>query len=99
MKRELLKAAKTGVVALFVVILIFSLIVSQDNHHLESCHEEECIYCTIILMAKKIMGISVSFCITVVIGISIYLFLLKLHKEYKIFVQLSLVFQKVQFNE
>ena len=99
MNKKILKAIKIAVVVLMVATLIFSLIVSQDERHLETCHEDHCIYCVIIHIAQNIISLSIAFIVAVVIGVLIYFFLSRLHKEQVVFVQSSLVFQKVQLNE
>lgn len=99
MNRKLLNAIKTIIIVLIMATLVFSIIVSQDEHHLENCHEEHCAHCMVILMAQSIISISIAFVIAIVIGALIYLFLARLYKEQEIFLQDSLVFQKVQLNE
>ena len=99
MKRKLLKAIKIAIIILIAATLVFSLIASQDEHHLETCHEEHCAHCMIILMAQSIISISIAFVIAIVIGALIYMFLARIHKEQEIFMQDSLVLQKVQLNE
>ena len=99
MNRKLLKALKLAIIVLIMATLVFSIIVSQDEHHLETCHEEHCAHCMIILMAQSIISISIAFVIAIVIGALIYMFLARIHKEQEIFIQDSLVFQKVQLNE
>lgn len=99
MNKKILKAIKIAVVVLMAATLVFSLIVSQDEHHLETCHEDHCIYCAIIHIAQNIINLSIAFVVAMVIGVLIYFFLSRLHKEQEIFVQSSLVFQKVQLNE
>ena len=99
MNRKLLKALKLAIIVLIMTTLVFSIIVSQDEHHLETCHEEHCAHCMIILMAQSIISISIAFVIAIVIGALIYMFLARIHKEQEIFIQDSLVFQKVQLNE
>ena len=99
MNKKILKAIKIVVVVLMVVTLVFSLIVSQDAHHLETCHEDHCTWCSIIHIAQNIISLSIAFVVAIVIGVLIYFFLSRLHKEKEIFVQSSLVFQKVQLNE
>ena len=99
MNRKLLNAIKTLIIFLIIATLVFSIIVSQDEHHLETCHEEHCAHCMIILMAQSIISISIAFVIAIVIGALIYMFLARIHKEQEIFIQESLVLQKVQLNE
>lgn len=99
MNKKILKSIKIAVIIFIIVTLVFSIIVSQDEHHLETCHEDHCIWCSIIHIAQNIIGLSTAFVVAVVIGILIYFFLSRLHKEQIVFVQSSLVFQKVQLNE
>lgn len=99
MKRKLLKVIKIAIIILIAATLVFSLIASQDENHLETCHEEHCAHCTIIQIAQSIICISIAVVIAIVVGALIYLFLARLHKEQEIFIQESLVLQKVQLNE
>ena len=99
MNKKILKAIKMAVVVLMVATLVFSLIVSQDEHHLEICHEDHCIWCSIIHIAQNIISLSIAFVVAVVIGVLIYFFLSRLHRRQVVFVLVSLVFQKVQLNE
>lgn len=99
MNKKILKVIKIAVVVLMAATLVFSLIVSQDEYHLEICHEDHCVYCAIIHFAQNIINLSIAFVVAIVIGVLIYFFLSRLHKEQIVFVQSSLVFQKVQLNE
>lgn len=99
MNKKMLKVIKIAVIVFIITTLVCSLIVSQDEHHLETCHEEHCVYCAIIHIAQNIISLSIAFVVAIVIGVLIYFFLSRLHKEQVIFVQSSLVFQKVQLNE
>lgn len=99
MRNKVLRVTKILAVALIIAILAFSLIVSQDEHHLEICHEDCCAQCAIIHIAQIIINLTIAVVIAVVIGILIYFFLSRLHKIQTFFVLFSLVFQKVQLNE
>ncbi|MBR3002973.1 MAG: hypothetical protein IKF38_05395 [Clostridia bacterium] len=99
MNKKILKAIKIAVVVLMAAILVFSLIVSQDERHLETCHEDHCIYCVIIHIAQNIISLSIAFVVAIVIGVLIYFFLSRLHRRQVVFMLASLVFQKVQLNE
>lgn len=99
MNKKILKAIKIAAVVFIIVTLVFSLIVSQDEHHLETCHEDHCIWCSFIHIAQNIISLSIAFVVAVIIGVLIYFFLSRLHKEQVVFVLVSLVFQKVQLNE
>lgn len=99
MRNKALKTIKIAVIALIVTTLVFSLIVSQDEYHLETCHEEHCAHCAIIHIAQSIIIITIAFVIAIVVGILIYFFLSRLHKKQTVFVLFSLIFQKVQLNE
>ncbi len=99
MDKRILKLIKLAIVVFIVAIFTFSIIVSQDEHHLETCHEDHCIYCAIIHIAQNIISLSSAIVIAVMIGVLINFFLSILHKEKDVFVLISLVFQKVQLNE
>lgn len=99
MNKKILKTIRLSIIVFAITILFFSIIVSQDEHHLETCHEDHCIWCSIIHIAQNIVNLAIAFLVAVVIGVLIYLFLSRLHKEQEIFMQSSLVFQKVQLNE
>lgn len=99
MNKKILKAIKIAVIIFIVATLVCSLIVSQDEHHLETCHEEHCVYCAIIHLAHNIINLSIAYAVAVVIGVLIYFFLSRLFRRQVVFVLLSLVFQKVQLNE
>lgn len=99
MNKIILKAIKKAVIIFIIATLVCSLIVSQDKHHLETCHEDHCIYCAIIHFAQNIINLSIAFVVAIVIGVLIYFFLSRLLRRQEIFVLVSLVFQKVQLNE
>ncbi len=99
MNKKILKAIKIAVVVFIIATLVCSLIVSQDEHHLETCHEDHCFYCAIIHIAQNIISLSIAFIVAVVIGVLIYFFLSRLHRRQVVFMLVSLVFQKVQLNE
>ena len=99
MNRKILKFIKTIIIVLFIATLILSMVVSQDRHHLETCHKDHCSICTIIHIAQNIINLSIAFIICIVLGFLVHFFLSRLHKEQTFFVQSSLVFQKVQMNE
>ena len=99
MKKNELRIITNVFYVLTITILVFSLIVSQDEHHLELCHEEHCSYCAIIHVAQIITYLSIACVIVAITGFLIFFFLSRLYKEQKFFVLNSLVFQKVQFNE
>ena len=99
MNKKMLKTIKIALVCFAIFILIGTLIVSRDEHHLETCHEECCIYCSLIIFTQNIVKITIAVVVAMVIGFLIYFFLSRLHKEKAVYVQSSLVFQKVQLNE
>lgn len=99
MKRNTSRIINIVFYALIIAFLVFSLIVSQDEHHLELCHEDHCVYCTIIHVAQIITNLSIACVIVAITGFLIFFFLSRLYKEQEFFVLNSLVFQKVQLNE
>ena len=90
MNKKMLKIIKIALVCFAIFILIGTLIVSRDEHHLETCHEECCIYCSLITIIAII---------AIVFGVFLYSFLSKLRQNQLIFILNSLVFRKVQLNE
>ena len=99
MNKKIIKSIKIAIIIFMVIVLISSLIVSQNEGHLETCHEDHCILCSIIHFAQNIISLTIAFVIAVVIGALINFFLSRLHKKMKVFVQSSLIFKKVQLNE
>ena len=99
MNKKILKAIKTAIIIYIIATLVFSLIVSQNQHHLVSCQKEHCSICAIIYFTQTIISLSIAFVLVAMVGALIYFFLSRLHKEKRIFVQLSLVYQKIQLNE
>lgn len=99
MNKKIFKISKIIIALCITTILVVSLVVSQDECHLEACEDEHCIYCMIIQIAQNLIRLSTIIINIVMIGVLIYLFLSKLRKENKVFVLVSLVFQKVQLNE
>lgn len=99
MNKFIAKIIIRTIIVLFCVSLIFSSIVSQDEHHLETCHDEHCTICNIIHIAQSIISLSVAIIVTAFVGFLIHFLLSRIYKEKKNFVFKSLVFQKVQLNE
>ena len=99
MKRKILRIINVLIAVAIITTIVFSLIVSQDEHHLEDCQEEHCLICVIIHIAQNIINFLITFVIVMIIGFLIYFFLSRLYKSEIVVVQLSLVSLKVQFNE
>lgn len=96
MKNNILKLV---VIIFCVTAIICAFIVSQDKCHLETCHDEHCVICAMIQVAQNIVNLSIAIVLIVMIGVFIYYFLSRLHKDRKVFEVISLIFLKVQFNE
>jgi len=75
------------------------IIVSQDEYHLEKCHEEHCAKCQIIQIAQNIINIVQAIILCTFIGFLIFIMLDKIKKEKLIMIQRSLIFDKVRLNE
>lgn len=99
MKKKILKILKITVIIMIIIALVFSLVISQNGHHLEICHEEHCAFCTIIQIAKNIISLYAPLYISIIIGALIHIFLSRLRIEKYMFIQSSLVLKKVQLNE
>jgi len=99
MNKKIKKTIKIAIIVFILHALVFSIIVSHDEHHLEICHEDHCIYCSLIFIAQDIINLSMGVVVAISVGFLIYFFLSRLYKEQVVLVQFSLVFQKVQLNE
>lgn len=99
MNKNVLKTLKIIAVILIVFTLVFSLVIAHDDCHLEHCTNHNCIYCTIIHIAKTIISAVFDFYIITIIGALIYLFLARLHRIETVISKNTLVLQEVQFNE
>ena len=99
MKQNILQTIKIVIIILMAVTLVFSLVISQNEYHLFTCHNDKCTYCSIIQFAKNIINIFFAFIITIMLGFYIFFFLSRLNKSQRIFILNSLVFRKVQLNE
>ncbi len=93
------KIIKNALIVFTIFILMVSTVIAQDEHHLETCHDDYCIYCLIIHIAQNIINLSIVFILAINLGFLMYAYLSKLQKENRIYLQLSLIFQKVQLNE
>lgn len=93
------KKVKAITILIIVTSLICSFIVSQNNHHIDTCKDEHCEICNIIHVAQQIINLIVTMFVCFYTSILIQYVLSKIHKVQKIFIQKTLVFQKVQMNE
>lgn len=89
---------KVGLV-IVIIMIIFTIIVSQDEHHLEICDKEHCAICNMIYIARYIINFFLLFAIVIKIKLLIHIFLSRIYKERSFLVKLTLVFQKVELNE
>ncbi len=99
MKEITKKAVKVVMIAFTISVLIFFLIVSQDNHHIETCDDDDCVYCAIILASQNVINLVVAFVIAIMVGVFIQYFLSRLREKQEVSLNFSLIFQKVQMNE
>lgn len=81
------------------ISLLLIFIASQDECHLNNCHEEHCSRCEIIQISKCIISFIQVALLLIFIGFLIYILIDKMKKEERIIVQKSLIFEKVQLNE
>jgi len=89
---------KRIIVGLLLCILLLTSIASLDTHHIEICHEDNCDVCLLIEFAQKIINFTVNK-INYLIGFYLFLLILKFKRENSSNDHLTLVLQKVQFNE
>ena len=99
MKEITKKAVKVVMIAFTISVLIFFLIVSQDNHHIETCHDDDCVYCAIILVSQNVINLVVAFVSAIMVGVFVQYFLSRLREKQEVSMNFSLIFQKVQMNE
>lgn len=99
MNKKVLNTIKVVLTLLLILSVFCSFIVSQNEYHLEMCHEEKCPFCVIIYMAQSIINFILIVFICKVIGFFIFTFSSRFHKKQTILKQKSLIFQKVQLNE
>lgn len=99
MNRKVYRAVKIVVIAIIIMSLILSFIVSLDHHHLETCEVEHCHVCQIIVMAQNVVNMTVAVFVFVCASFLIYFCLARMHEEIIPAIKMSLIFQKVQLNE
>lgn len=99
MNKNLLNVIKILMITIFIISLVLANVISHDSHDMEHCEDEHCLICIIIHAAQTIVNVSFAIVICEFIAFLIYFVLSRLHKNERIFVQESLVFQKVQMNE
>lgn len=99
MNQKLKNIIKIILCVFMIVALIFSFVISQDQHHLTTCHETECSECTMIHVAQAIIQIAFSICVCFVMSFLIHYVLSRIHNNEKICVKKSPIFLKIQLNE
>lgn len=99
MNINITKIIKYLLITVICISLLFMVIVSQDEHHLETCHNEHCAKCQIIQIAQKIIETVQAIILFAFIGFLIFVMLDKIKKEKIISLQKTLIFDKVQMNE
>ena len=99
MNNKILKITKYLLITVICISILLMIIVSQDEHHLGTCHEEHCAKCQIIQMARNIIKTIQAVILCVFIGFLICVVLDKINKEKIISLPKTLIFDKVQLNE
>jgi len=99
MNKKVYKVLRTILVAIIIISLVLSFIVSLDHHHLETCEKEHCSVCQIIIMAQNIVNMTVAVFIFVYASFLIFFCLARMHEAIISETRTSLIFQKVQLNE
>lgn len=90
---------KKALILTCIICLFIMSYVSQDEYHLDNCHEENCRVCIMIQIAKVIMNNILAIIIITIATFLIYYILAKI-KEVKIFnFNDTLIYRKVQLNE
>jgi hypothetical protein len=86
------------IIFLILNILTYSFALANE-HHVYECHDENCIICQIIEVARIVTRYSSVLEILLQYEILIYLIASLVNYRNSSLIQESLVFQKVQFNE
>ena len=92
------KKFKKILVAILTISLICSFFISQETHHIDTCHDENCQECSIIHFAQVIINLIVVLFIYIITKYLINYIIAQIHKEQKIANKTTLVFLKVQMN-
>ena len=98
MEKRVLKFITMSMMFLFLASIIITSIVSLDLHHTATCEEEECAICNIIHIAQVLVAQVVIIVLGAITAFLIQTILTKVHSQNNIYVNQSLVFQKVQLN-
>ncbi|MBR6034127.1 MAG: hypothetical protein IKP28_05295 [Clostridia bacterium] len=100
MKRKLTKFIFIIASLLLVASILISFTIAQDRHHIDTCCENDCEYCSIIHIAQELLIRILAIIINVTLtSYCIVNILAKIHAYNYINISKSLVFQKVQLNE
>ena len=90
---------KKVVILLFIMSLIVTSFIANNDYHLENCDEEDCHICALIKIAKIVISTLVVIVIVKECGFCIYYILSRIKRSSLLFLNKSLVFQKVQLND
>ena len=90
---------KKVLILVCIICLIIMLYVSQNDYHIDNCHEEECGICIMIQMAKVIINNILAIIIIKTITFLMYYILSKIKKYKILYFNNTLIFRKVQLNE
>ena len=79
MDKKVYRVLKTIVIAIIVISLILSFVVSHDLHHLDTCEVEHCSVCCIIQGAQSIVNMTVTVFVFVFTSFIIYFCLARMY--------------------
>lgn len=88
-----------AIIIICIICLFVMSFISQNQYHLDNCHEEDCEVCTIIQMAKMVMNNLLGVIVIVLEIFTLYYVLSRIKKCDVITIRESLLFRKVQLNE
>ena len=98
MKKIILEKLKIVGICIILFSLIFSSIISHDELHVETCHDDDCALCQIIILSQSITKVTFLIIVTSFFSFIIFFILSRTHIVEDFYFQNSLISQKVQFN-
>ena len=99
MKKNIFRIFKLLLIIFCIYSVLFSLVLAQNEYHLESCHKAKCGYCIIIQNAILIINITILFFVIKKFKYLLFYCLSIFYNRISICFKNTLVIQNVQLNE